>query len=90
MEGRRRQWFLGFYRLVGERLNTTSASNGRGVARAVERAAGVDWWTHIIATSGKYNDRLLDIEREWSVAQLVAAHRVLDVWQEIEKPEARK
>jgi len=47
----------------------------------------VDWWTHIIATSGKYNDRLIDIEGKWSVRQLVAAHRVLDVWQQIEKPE---
>ncbi|MFU8802624.1 MAG: hypothetical protein ACNA8W_02335 [Bradymonadaceae bacterium] len=53
----------------------------------VIRAAGpVDWWIHIIATSGKYSDRLIDIENHWSVRQIVAAHRVLDVWTEIERP----
>lgn len=39
-----------------------------------------------MATSGKYTDRLIDIEERWSVRQLVAAHRVLDVWAEIERP----
>lgn len=53
--------------------------------RAVERAASVDWWIHTIATSDKYTDSLVDIETRWSVRQLTDAHRVLDVYLEIEK-----
>lgn len=56
------------------------------VKRALERARGVDWWLHSIATSGKYNDSLLDIEQRWSVRQLTDALRVLDVWSAIERP----
>lgn len=50
----------------------------------------MDWWIHIVATSGKYNDSLIDIEKRWSVRQLVAAHQVLDVWEAVERSAAEK
>jgi len=87
MGGDQAKRFFGFYRLVDERLKGTNRPQKFAVQRAMERAASVDWWIHLVATSGRYNDSLWEIENRWSVRQLVAAHRVIDLWIELEKDE---
>ena len=90
MAGSAGERFFGFYRIAHERLSTPKDDQPHklSVRRAIRHSAGVDWWLHMVATSGRYNDGLWEIEHRWSVRQLVAAHRVIDVWIEIDKANA--
>lgn len=54
------------------------------VRAAMKRARSVDWWIHLIASSGRYNDSLHTISHKWSVREITQAHLAIDVWNAIE------
>ena len=43
-----------------------------------ELPEGVDWWVHRIAASERYSASLIEIETQWSMADVEAANCVED------------
>ena len=45
----------------------------------------MDWWAHRIAASTYYGDGLADVVERWTLPQVLEAHAVLDVYDELER-----
>lgn len=51
--------------------------------KALQRAAGVDWWVARVVVSDRIPDTYVDIRDSWTMGDLAHAHRILDVFDAI-------